>query len=90
MAVLLITYDLNSPGQNYKPVLDFIKSHDAWARLSESCYAVRTEAGPAAVRDAIRAHMDPSDYVYVITLKQPYSGFGPVKVNEWLDSNLTY
>ena len=90
MAVLLITYDLNRPGQNYQSVLNYIKSHGAWARLSESSYAVRTDASPDSVRDAIRGYMDSSDNVYVITLKRPYSGFGPSDVNKWLDDNLTY
>lgn len=44
MAALLITYDLNSPGQKHAKVLEKIKSFEGWARLSESSYAINTSS----------------------------------------------
>lgn len=88
MAVLLVTYDLNKPGQNHSKVLEYIKGFAAWARLSESCYAIKTDLSPGDVCGAIRKLMDNNDHVYIITLSRPYSGFGPKEVNEWLESNL--
>lgn len=88
MAVLLVTYDLNSPGQAYTNLLGYIKTF-SWAKLSESSYAIRTNESPTVVRDRIRQITDTNDNVYVITLRQPYSGWGPKEVNDWLDNNLT-
>lgn len=89
MTVLLVTYDLNNPGQSYAPLIKYIKSH-SWARLSESTYAIRTDDSPVSVRDRIRQIVDANDNVYVINLKRPFSGWGPKDVNEWLENNLPY
>lgn len=90
MAVLLITYDLNRPGQNYTDLLDKIKSYGSWARLSESSYAVATQNTPQTVYSQLSPHLDNSDTLYIVTLKRPYSGQGPQDVNNWLEANLPY
>lgn len=87
MAALLITYDLNKPGKDYGDVLKTIKEYP-WARLSESCYAIKTEQTPQQVFDRLKPFLDQNDNLYVINLKRPYAGFGPKDVNDWLDSNL--
>lgn len=91
MAVLIITYDLNkeSSGGDREKLLEYIKSH-SWARLSESSYAISTNSDPSAVVARAREFLDPNDNIYVITLKRPYSGWGPKAVNEWLESKLPY
>ncbi len=33
MAALLVTYDLNSPGQRHADLLEFLKKTFAWAKL---------------------------------------------------------
>lgn len=87
MAALLVTYDLNRSGQNYTAVLDFIKQH-AWAQLSESSYAIATNASASQVRDHVRAVVDQNDNVYVIPLGRMWAGFGPQEVNDWLNQHL--
>lgn len=89
MAVLLVTYDLSKPGQDYADLLKYIKGF-GWARLSESSYAIATDQSPDTVVTAARKYLDANDHVYVINLKRPYSGFGPTDVNEWLEKNLPY
>ena len=49
MAALLVTYDLNSPGQRHADLLEFLKKTFAWAKLSESSYAISTNKTPAQV-----------------------------------------
>ncbi|PWK52837.1 hypothetical protein [Pleionea mediterranea] len=88
MAVLLVTYDLNKPGQKHLELLKKIKDFSSWACLSESSYAIKTNASASEVFDALRHYIDDSDTLYVINLKKPYSGFGPKDVNDWLDNNL--
>ncbi|BCK62648.1 hypothetical protein KAM338_42920 [Aeromonas caviae] len=89
MAVLLVTYDLNKPGKDYNDLLKTIKSY-AWARLSESSYAIKTDQSPQQVFDKLKPFLDQNDNLYVINLKKPYAGFGPKDVNEWLDNSLPY
>lgn len=87
MSVLLITYDLKKPGQDYANVLAYIKSF-AWARLSESTYAIETTLDASSVYNGVRQFMDPNDHVYVVPLGYPYAGFGLTEVNDWLTSRL--
>ncbi|MBA2058646.1 MULTISPECIES: hypothetical protein [unclassified Psychrobacter] len=90
MAALLITYDLNAPGQEHDKILDKIKTFNGWARLSESSYAVSTSLAPNQVYSQFESLLDSNDHIWIISLKKPYSGFGSKKVIDWLDANLTY
>ena len=88
MPALLVTYDLNSPGQKHAKVLDKIKSFGSWAMLSESSYAIGTSLTPQQVYNQFKTLLDTNDRIYIITLKQPCAGYGSNKVNNWLDNNL--
>jgi hypothetical protein len=88
MSTLLITYDLKKPGQDYSSFYDVIKKY-AWAKLSESSYAIQTYESPVAIYNQLAAHMDKNDQVYIVTLNAPWYGFGPEKVNEWLAKALS-
>ena len=90
MAALLVTYDLNSPGQKHAKVLEKVKSFGGWARLSESSYAITTFLTPNQVYSQFESLLDSNDYIWIVSLKKPYSGFGSKKVIDWLDTNLTY
>jgi DNA-binding transcriptional regulator LsrR (DeoR family) len=89
MAVYLVTYDLKKPGQDYSGLLAKIRSY-AFARLSESSYAIESLESPEAVCTALRRFMDANDTIYVINLKRPYSGYGPQDTNQWLEQKLPY
>ena len=88
MSVILITYDLNSPGQNYEKLVGKIKKFDAWARLSESSYAVRTDLAPTRIFEILKPYVDPNDQIYLINLTRPFAGQGSEEVNKWLADNL--
>ena len=89
MSVLLVTYDLDKPGQDYSDVLKEIKRF-SWARLSESSYAVATDLTPNQLYDRLAPYIDANDTLYVVVLHRPYYGQGPKEVNEWLEKYLTY
>lgn len=89
MATLLISYDLNKPGKDYNDLLKTIKSY-AWARLSESSYAIKTDQTPSQTFNKLKPYLDQNDTLYVINLKKPYSGQGPNDVNDWLENNLPH
>ena len=89
MPVLLMTYDLNrEPDKtDYEGFYRVRDSYDH-VRLSESSYALNTLDAPETVYAKLKPYTDGNDYVYVINLKKPYSGFGPITVNTWLEKNL--
>lgn len=87
MAVLLVTYDLYQPGQDYSDLYEIIKGY-AWAKLSESSYAIETSESPQTIFDKLNPHIDGNDQLYVVTLKSPYWGRGSSEVDDWLRSRL--
>jgi hypothetical protein len=87
MSALLVTYDLKKPGQDYSDFYKVIKAY-AWAKLSESSYAIKTDESSKTIYDKLEPHIDKNDQVYVIRLAQDFYGFGPKTVNEWLTQNL--
>lgn len=88
MSVLLVTYDLNK--ETVRPKITEEVRKTAWAKLSESSYAIDTNETPQAVYNRFESYLDSNDNLYVITLKRPYAGQGPQAVNEWLEQRLTY
>ncbi|WP_339142388.1 hypothetical protein [Pseudoalteromonas galatheae] len=89
MSVLLVTYDLNSPGQKHGQLLEELQSF-AWAKLSESSYAINTTLTPDQLFERLKQYLDTNDNLYIITLKKPWQGYGPKDVNEWLSNNLSF
>lgn len=89
MAVYLVTYDLNKETTRPK-ILDKIRAYEGWARLSESSYAISTNQTSDQVYANLKTMIDGNDQLYIITIKRPYSGFGPKEINEWLEKNLPY
>lgn len=87
MAILLVTYDLNKQGQDYADFYKFLEKY-SYARLSESSYAISTNNSPSDIYNALFPHIDKNDRLYIITLNQPYAGFGLTEINDWLAANL--
>lgn len=90
MSVLLISYDLNNEKKRPDIVGGVKNVGESWARLSESSYAVKTTKSPETVHAELKKYTDSDDHIYIINLKQPYTGYGPKDVNAWLDSNLPW
>lgn len=87
MSVKLITYDLKKPGQDYSGVLKYIKNH-AWAMLSESSYAIATDASADEIYRVLRPLIDDNDVLLVIGLHGPYQGWASKAVHDWLNKYL--
>jgi hypothetical protein len=90
MAVYIVTYDLNKESVRPNITKRIRDTYPSWAKLSESSYAIETQASPQQVVDALKPLIDSNDNLYVITLKRPYAGYGPPDVNEWLEQRLTW
>lgn len=88
MAVLLITYDPNKPGQDCKKILEFIKSSKAWAVLSETAYAIQTDETPESVFQQLTPFLSDQSKLFVVNLTYPYAGIRGTAVATWLDKNL--
>lgn len=89
MAILLVTYNMNKPSQDYTEFHRVIKKYP-WKKLSESSYALDTTEFTVSLFNQLRPLQDKSDHLYVVALRRPYAGFGPSDVNDWLKQRLPY
>lgn len=86
MRTHLITYDLNSPGQNYSRVITAIKSCGSWCRIASSTYEVKTFDTVTTVRDKVSRVMDTNDTLFVVEVTDRAAAwYGlPTDVGSWL------
>jgi hypothetical protein len=87
MATLLVTYDTKSPWLDYGGLIRAIKKH-SWVRLTDNVYVIHTSVPAEDIFPILRGFLDDSANLYVLTIRKPFSGFGPGNVNEWLAKNL--
>lgn len=75
--VYMITYDLNSQGQQYDKVIQAIKdaSTGVWCSYWKSSYLIKSNLTVQQVSDRITPHLDSNDRLLVIEVKQNYQGW---------------
>ncbi len=68
MAVYCISYDLKS--DNYEPLIEAIKAYGLWWHQSESTWFIETTQGSKEVLENLNNHLNQSDKLIVIQVKQ--------------------
>ena len=82
--ILLITYDLNRPGQNYNDLYKEIKKAGTWWHHLDSTWIISTSSTPAQWQKRLQKHMDDNDNLLVIEVCDNYQGWLPDKAWKWL------
>ncbi|MCV7742092.1 hypothetical protein N3356_010200, partial [Micrococcus luteus] len=90
MAVHWVNYDLNKTGQDYTKLIEYLKSHQGWAKPLKSSILVKTAATAVQLRDEAKKHIDGNDDILVITVTgAAWASYGLASnVTEWLKRNL--
>jgi len=83
MAILLVTYDLNSPGQKYAKVHGYLKSF-THCKGMESVWLLDTTVSPGHVRDGLKTIVDNNDTIFVVKLNRSWSSLS-YSCGEWLN-----
>jgi len=68
MALYLVSYDLDKPGQEYPPLLSRLRELGAQRILFSEWFLVNN-ATPAAIRDDLSRFLDANDRILVVELK---------------------
>ena len=63
---LFISYDLNSPNQNYDAIIESIKELGNWAYVNKSTWYVNSSFGAEEAANKIHLKMDSNDNLIVI------------------------
>lgn len=90
MKSYLIGYDLNRPGQDYDDLFAAIKAEASgyWHHL-DSTWIIKSDSTAAAIRDALKPHLDKNDELLVAKLsgEGAWAGFND-SGSKWLKDNL--
>lgn len=82
---LLITYDLNKPGQNYDELYEAIKSLGTWWHYLDSTWIVATPLTPDTAWEALKSSFDASDNCLIVDITgDTYQGWLPKEAWEWI------
>lgn len=63
---LIVSYDLNAPGQNYDSVIAEIKNQGTWAKVHYSLFYLKSERTAQQVAEAVWQKMDANDRLIVV------------------------
>lgn len=61
----LINYDLCTPGKDYSTLIKAIQSYGSWARISRSCWIVRSDHTAAQILHDLAQYIDANDLLFV-------------------------
>jgi len=90
MACLLITYDLNTPGQDYKDLHEVIKNlGTSWWHHLDSTWLVTTTLTPSQAWDKLAAVADKNDTFLIVNITgDTYSGWLPEDAWTWIRNSI--
>lgn len=84
----IISYDLCRPGRDYDLLYTALKSFHNWGRLTESTWAVISEATVIEIRDLLMRYIDSNDRLIVIKGGKAAAWNKLLAKNQWLIDNL--
>lgn len=84
MAVYVISYDLNRPGQDYTELYKAIKSYGTYSHRLDSTWLIETSTPLNTISKHLLKNIDKNDNLLIIEVKNNYAGWMPVVFWTWL------
>jgi hypothetical protein len=90
VAILLVGYDLNAPGQNYGELIEHLKGVGSWWHHLDSTWLLNTHRTASTLRDELTPYLDSGDELLVLDVTgDHWATHGIAKSgNDWLHNNL--
>lgn len=86
--IYAISYDLNTPGQNYDGLHSAIKNCGPWWHYLKSTWLVDTNLRADQVWNRLSSHCDKNDLILIVGITQDYSGWLPKDAWDWINQRL--
>jgi hypothetical protein len=83
----LISYD-SADTADYDPLYKAIKSFGAWAHITESLWAVKTEKTAVEIRDRLLKELREDSRILVVKSGVESAWRNPICSNQWLKEHL--
>ncbi|RIT29590.1 SinR family protein [Mycobacteroides abscessus] len=90
MNTILLSYDLNKPGQDYAGLVEKLKSYGTYWHHLDSLWIIKTSDSAVGVRDIITPYLDANDELLVVDItgdSSAWRGFAD-KGSKWLKDYL--
>lgn len=87
--VLLITYDLKTPGKIYTNFYDAIKTQGIWWHYLSTTWLVETTRSSQEVYNNLSPHLGGSDLILIIEISANYWGTLPKDAWDWISQHLS-
>ena len=88
MKVLLVTYDLRHPGQNYTGFYSTLQKSKFWWHYLESTWLLATELSPRDWYNKLKTSMAENDNLLIIEVKRNYYGSLTEEAWNWIVEHL--
>jgi len=86
--VLLVTYDLRTPGRDYKTFYEVLKQQGAWWHYITSSWLIATSKSVQDVYNALGQHLSQQDFILVVPVHKPALGYLPKDAWDWINTNV--
>ncbi len=86
--VLLVSYDLKTPGWNYTAFYETLKAQGSWWHYLTSTWLIITPKSPAEVHNALGPHLAKTDSILILPVKKPAFGWLPKEAWDWINANV--
>lgn len=88
MNLLLVTYDLKTPGRDYASLHESIKQSTKWWHYLESTWVIATNETVREVSERLRPKIDSNDRLLIVDMTgREVRGWLPRKAWDWLKEN---
>lgn len=88
--VVLVTYDLKTPGKNYDDLYYCLKNNIStdFIHPLESVWLFNTEKSASAVSSVVKAEMDDNDSLLVTQVTKNHAGWLPKSDWDWISARV--
>jgi hypothetical protein len=86
--VYCVSYDLNSPGQDYKNLYNELKRSNSWWHYLESTWLINTNETASQFCERLRKHIDKNDGLLIIEVTNNYQGCLSEEAWKWIRENV--
>jgi hypothetical protein len=88
MSVILVTYDLKTPGRNYTSFFNALKAQGNWWHYLANTWLVETAQTSHEVYTALSAHVTVKDWILVLPVTKHANGWLPKDAWDWINARL--